>query len=60
MEGLNTSDLKTKANLFFTYVFIIEMSLKLFSFGVKGYTKDKMNIFDGLIVIISIVEMVFL
>lgn len=45
-------------NTIFSYIFIVEMGLKLIGFGIKGYLKDKMNIFDGCIVILSIVEMV--
>lgn len=44
-------------NLIFTYIFISEMGLKLIAFGPIGYLKDKMNIFDGSIVLISIIEM---
>lgn len=37
-------------------IFIIEMLLKLFALGFKYYFYDKFNIFDMIIVIISIVE----
>jgi len=33
------------------------MVIKLISLGVNGYIKDKFNIFDGLLVSISIVEL---
>ncbi len=56
-----------KFNTAFTFIFIIEMSFKLIAFGVfgkessklltLGYIRDKMNIFDACIVILSIVEM---
>ena len=32
------------------------MVLKIFGMGIKGYLSDSFNIFDGLIVIISVVE----
>jgi hypothetical protein len=41
----------------FTYIFIAEMSLKIIAFNPLGYVRDKMNIFDGSIVMISIFEM---
>lgn len=41
----------------FTIVFILEMILKLTALGVKKYVKIPWNVFDGLIVIVSIVDM---
>ena len=35
------------------------MVLKLVAFGPIGYVKDRMNIFDGSIVILSVFELVF-
>ena len=43
-------------NYFFTVVFILEMAFKLAAFGIYGYIKDPMNLFDGFIVFISIFE----
>ena len=36
--------------------FLLEMIVKLIGFGVRGYVKDQMNIFDGFVVIISCLE----
>jgi hypothetical protein len=36
------------------------MGLKLIAWGLVGYVRDIMNIFDGSIVIISLVEIFFL
>lgn len=44
-------------NLILTYLFIAEMVIKLIGLGVKDYARDKFNIFDAIIVILSIVEM---
>ena len=41
----------------FTAIFIGEMILKLIALSPLGYVRDKMNIFDGLIVAISIVDL---
>lgn len=42
----------------FTFVFYLEMVLKLIAFGPRGYVKSRWNIFDGFIVIISIVDLI--
>lgn len=39
-------------------VFIMEMILKLIAFGLKEYCKNSWNLFDGTIVILSILDMV--
>ena len=43
-------------DIFFVWVFTAEMIAKLIGLGVKNYVKDKFNIFDGIIVIISLVD----
>ena len=43
-------------NLVFTIIFCIEMGLKLIGLGPLGYLNDAMNYLDGIIVILSIVE----
>lgn len=45
-------------NSIFTYIFICEMSLKIIGLGLIKYLKDKMNYLDGVVVILSIIEMV--
>jgi hypothetical protein len=47
-------------NYTFTIIFSVEMGIKLLALGVEGYLKDVMNCFDGSIVIISLVEIIFL
>jgi len=44
-------------NYFFTFIFAIEMFLKLFGYGIKKYVSDGFNVFDCFIVIMSFVEM---
>ena len=64
MDGLLTDvdsvEAMEKMNLSFTIIFTIEMGLKLLAYGPVNYAKDRMNIFDGSIVIISLVELIFL
>ena len=50
----------TDLNSVFTIIFIIEMALKLIGLGVTGYCRDKMNLIDGTVVVISLVELIFL
>jgi len=41
---------------FFVLIFTVEMILKLLGLGIRNYLRDKFNIFDGIIVIISLVD----
>lgn len=60
LEGLLDSKYDqfiTLSNEIFTYVFTVEMIIKLYGFGFKGYLKNKFNIFDGTLVLIQIAEL---
>lgn len=39
-------------------MFLLEMVLKLTALGPRGYVKSRWNIFDGFIVVISIVDLI--
>eukprot|EP00198_Chlamydomonas_reinhardtii_P012138 XP_001701475.1 voltage-gated Ca2+ channel, alpha subunit [Chlamydomonas reinhardtii] len=45
-------------NYVFTVYFLVEMILKMTAFGLVRYFRDGMNIFDCLVVVISVTEMV--
>ena len=45
-------------NMVLTYVFIIEMALKIPALGPVGYASDPFNLFDAFIVVTSIVEII--
>lgn len=45
-------------NYFFTITFLVEMCLKLFGLGLKRYSAEFFNIFDAIVVVLSIVELV--
>lgn len=45
-------------NLSFTVIFSLEMLLKIFGLGFADYLKDRFNIFDAILVIISIVDLI--
>jgi hypothetical protein len=46
------------ANLIFTFVFLVEMIVKILGLGVLGYCSDRFNIFDGTIVVVSLLEVI--
>lgn len=46
------------SNIIFTFLFLIEMLLKLFAYGCLDYIKNAYNMFDGIIVAISMFEVV--
>ena len=58
--GIDQDEAKTldDMNSVFTWIFIVEMSCKLLAFGPKKYVGDKMNILDGAVVILSIIELI--
>ncbi|KRX08852.1 hypothetical protein PPERSA_08956 [Pseudocohnilembus persalinus] len=58
-ESQKTVDLLNNFNTFFTYLFISEMALKIVGLTPVGYVRDKMNVFDGVIVLLSIFELIF-
>ena len=43
-------------NEFFTWIFVVEMIMKLIGLGFYNYRQDPYNVFDAVIVIISIVD----
>lgn len=56
-------DEKTQSDLeflneIFTWIFIVEMTLKLLARGPRKYASERMNLLDGAVVILSIVEMI--
>lgn len=44
------------SNIVFSAIFLIEMVIKMIGFGLVGYLRDRFNIFDWLVVIISIAD----
>ena len=45
-------------NLAFFGIFFLEMIIKLLGFGIKEYLKDKFNVFDGSVVLLSVADVV--
>ena len=54
--GQAVADLFKEANVAFTIIFTVEVVLKLVGLGVTGYSADRFNLFDAVIVLISLVE----
>lgn len=48
----------TFSNYIFTGLFTVEMVLKLFALGFFEYVADSFNLFDGVVVILSLVEII--
>ena len=55
-ESKEQEDLLSILNDFFTWIFFVEMVLRLIGLGPANYIKDGYNIFDCLIVIISLID----
>ena len=53
-----TADSLEFLNEIFTWIFIVEMTIKLMARGVKKYVQEPMNLLDGGVVILSIVEII--
>jgi len=53
----STTEFLSFANKAFTFIFSIEMLLKLQVLGIRGYVRDAFNMFDGILVIISLFDM---
>lgn len=45
-------------NFICSLLFVVEMILKLVGFGLRDYVREKMNLFDALVVVLSIVEII--
>lgn len=47
-------------NLFFFLIFIFEMIVKMLGLGLKMYFKDSANIFDFIVVTVSMIDFIIL
>lgn len=45
-------------NKYFTWIFIVEMTMKILAIGISKYISDKMNCLDGSVVLLSVIELV--
>jgi len=47
-----------KINSISTFVFIVEMLIKIIGLGLKTYLSDSMNLFDCVVCIVSLIEFI--
>ena len=57
-EDEGTAKVADLLNDIFSYFFILEMVIKLIGLGFREYCRDSFNIFDAVVVILTIVDMV--
>ena len=57
-EDEDLSEVTSILNNIFTYCFILEMVIKLIGLGFREYSRDSFNIFDAIVVVLSIVDMI--
>ena len=57
-ESLEYRELKEKFDRFFVAMFTVEFVMKIVGFGPRNFVKDQMNIFDAIIVFISVLEVI--
>ncbi|XP_047138679.1 sodium channel protein type 4 subunit alpha isoform X1 [Hydra vulgaris] len=50
------ASITSTSDFVFTGIFIIEMTMKLFALSLRGYLSSKWNLLDGLLVVISVVN----
>ncbi len=55
----STENFLITCNVVFTIIFAFEMVIKLIAFGVIGYVRDAFNLFDGILVVVSLVGMIY-
>ena len=58
-EDPNQTKVKEILNELFTWIFVAEMVIKMIGLGFKQYVRDSYNIFDVIVVILSIVEEIY-
>lgn len=61
LDGIVKDEITLNAfNFAFTILFTVDMASKLIGMGIVDYVRDKMNIFDAIIVILSLIELIFI
>ena len=57
-EDEDLSEITSFLNDIFTFCFIVEMVIKLIGLGFREYSRDSFNIFDAIVVVLSVVDMI--
>jgi len=47
---------KSVCNIFFTWAFTAEMIMKMVALGLQNYVKDNFNLFDCIVVVLSLLD----
>ena len=55
---MQMEDLLEIFNKYFTWIFIVEMTMKILAIGISKYISDKMNCLDGSVVVLSVIELI--
>jgi hypothetical protein len=55
-NNTSTLDFLENMNKNFTYIFTVEMVFKIYALGFQGYVRDGYNLFDGILVCLSLVD----
>jgi len=55
-QSLEKEDNLNALNIFFTWIFCLEMIMKMIALGVENYVKDNFNLFDCIVVLLSILD----
>ena len=59
-EDPETTRITNLLNDAFTWVFVVEMIIKMIGLGLKEYARDSFNLFDAFIVVVSFIDMIVL
>jgi len=57
-NNISTNAALESANKVFSYIFAVEMVFKIYALGIKKYSHDGFNIFDGVLVVVSLFDIV--
>ena len=58
LQSQEEVDVKNQLNIVFCILFTVEILVKFIGFGSKKFAEDKFNIFDAIVVILSLIEMI--
>ena len=57
-EDASELDIQVYLNEFFTWSFVAELVIKIIGLGIKEYARDSYNLFDALVVVLSLVDII--
>ena len=57
-EDSSTTNIQAIFNEFFTWSFVAELVIKLIGLGLRDYARDSYNLFDALVVVLSLIDII--